>query len=78
MTAIKKEDIDPVIQPFLRESHGYVYLPEDRVEEARAAVAKVGPNLIAWVTESRSGLRSFRVDKFCRKRLLRLFEIIVR
>ena len=78
MTAIKKEDIDPVIQPFLRESHGYVYLPEDRVGEARAAVVRIGPNLLACVREYKSGLRRFQVDKVCRKRLLRLFEIIVR
>lgn len=78
MAAIKKTDIERTMKRFLQESHGYTYLPEDNVQAAQKAISAKYQNVLAYIKESRTGIKRFQVDKFTAKRFTKLFEIVIR
>ena len=71
-------DIMQVMKQFLEESHGYTYLPVSNVEAAKKEIASRFLNVLAYVTESKTGIKSFKVDKVTAKRIKKLYEVIVR
>ena len=76
--SVKKVDIELLMKKHLRESHGYIYLPAENVESARKAVVKGHDNVLAYVKESKTGIKRFCVYKVGSARLWKLYEIVIR
>ena len=78
MAAIKDTDIARTMERYLEESYGYTYLPEGNVEAAKKAIASKYPNVLAYIKESKTGIKTFKVDNVTAKRLTKLYEVTVR
>ena len=78
MAAIRSADIAQTVKHCLEESYGYTYLPEENVEAAKEAIASKYSNVLAYIHKSKTGIKTFRVDKVTTTRLTKLYEITIR
>ena len=76
--SVKKVDIELLMKKHLRESHGYTYLPAENVESARKTVVTARDNVLAYVKESKTGIKRFCVYKVGASRLWKLYQIVIR
>lgn len=76
--SVKKVDIELLMKKHLRESHGYIYLPTENIELARKAVVSTHDNVLAYIKESKTGIKRFCVYKVGSARLWKLYEIVIR
>lgn len=70
--------IRQIMQNYVQESHGYCYLPEENVLAARKAIVSEDENMFAYVEESRTGIKSFHIDRLGPKKFAKLYEVIIR
>ena len=78
MAAIKNTGIVQTMKCYLVESYDDTYLPEDNVEAAKKVIELKFPNELAYVKESKTGIKTFKVDKVTAKQLTKLYEVTVR
>lgn len=78
MASVKKVDIELAMKRYLRESHGYIYLPCENIESAQEAVVTAHDNVLTCVKESKSGIKRFCVYKVGASRLWKLYTVVIR
>ena len=78
MATVKKADIEKTMRQFLQESHGYTYLPEDKVEEALETIGSKYVNVLAYVKESKTRIKRFQIDKLGTARLSKWYQVVIR
>ena len=74
----KKANVEQVLNRYVKESYGYIFLPAELVKTAQEAIMSECENTISYVKESKTGIRTLRVDKVGKKRVTKEFEIYIR
>ena len=73
-----KKDIEKVIEPFLKTSNGYSYLPEANTEPAIEALYSKYINVYTNVNESKEGIKKLEVGRFAKTRMSIVYEVYIR
>ena len=61
--SFNKKDIERVLQPFLKTSNGYSYLPEANTEPAIDAICSEFNNVYTNVNECKEGIKKLEVGR---------------
>ena len=78
MARVYKAVIEMIMKPFLKESHGYIYLPCESIKDARAAINAEYEELFVYIIESKTGIKKLRIDKLGGKTFRKLYEVYTR
>ena len=74
-TTVKREDIERILNRFIKRKDNVPFLPAEKVEAVQRSIGKKYPNVVAYVKTSKAGFRKLYVDKVNTKRITNLYVI---
>ena len=73
MAVLRYADIQSILKRYIKYINGSPYLPAENVIKAQKAIASRYDNLLAYVEESKTGFKYFKVDRAASKSLVKVY-----